>query len=214
MRATQDEISVYPLFTYPRTAPASAKDEKVHGAARGGAEEAYAGRSESKFHSSEVVKMAAKIHVERMMHRNSIAVAGESAVSYALVKLIPTGLGEGVQADGPEPRPGSGRLRLHVRRRRHRHQPAQAHSGRRHRAPSTNSSPKTPWPSSPSPTTPSCLLPPTTISEKDKIEDVIRKIDMYRRRSGRHRDERRHAAGARRGREDRRPRASCRRSSS
>jgi Ca-activated chloride channel homolog len=35
----------------------------------------------------------AKIHVERMMHRSSIAVSGESAVSYALVKLIPTGLG-------------------------------------------------------------------------------------------------------------------------
>jgi Ca-activated chloride channel family protein len=35
----------------------------------------------------------AKIHVERMMHRNSIAVAGESAASYALLKLIPSGLG-------------------------------------------------------------------------------------------------------------------------
>jgi Ca-activated chloride channel homolog len=35
----------------------------------------------------------AKIHVERMMHRSSIAVSGETAVSYALVKLIPTGLG-------------------------------------------------------------------------------------------------------------------------
>ncbi|MBJ7344537.1 MAG: hypothetical protein JHD09_04585, partial [Gemmataceae bacterium] len=31
----------------------------------------------------------AKIHVERMMHRNSIAVAGESIASYALLKLIP-----------------------------------------------------------------------------------------------------------------------------
>src|SRR5947209_17045251 len=38
--------------------------------------------------------MAAKIHVERMMHRNSIAVSGESAASYALVKLIPAGLGD------------------------------------------------------------------------------------------------------------------------
>ena len=34
-----------------------------------------------------------KIHVERMMHRNSIAIAGETAASYALVKLIPAGLG-------------------------------------------------------------------------------------------------------------------------
>jgi len=37
--------------------------------------------------------MAAKIHVERMMHRSSIAVPGESAASYALIKLIPGGLG-------------------------------------------------------------------------------------------------------------------------
>lgn len=35
--------------------------------------------------------MPLKIHVERMMHRNSIAIKGESAASYALVKLIPTG---------------------------------------------------------------------------------------------------------------------------
>ncbi len=33
----------------------------------------------------------AKIHIERMMHRNSIAVSGESAASYALIKLIPSG---------------------------------------------------------------------------------------------------------------------------
>ena len=33
----------------------------------------------------------AKIHIERMMYRASIAVQGESAASYALVKLIPTG---------------------------------------------------------------------------------------------------------------------------
>src|SRR5947207_2089257 len=32
-----------------------------------------------------------KIHIERMMHRNSIAVHGESAASYCLLKLIPTG---------------------------------------------------------------------------------------------------------------------------
>jgi len=40
--------------------------------------------------------MAAKIHIERMMYRNSIAVPGESAASYALVKLIPSG-------EGPKP---------------------------------------------------------------------------------------------------------------
>ena len=33
----------------------------------------------------------AKIHIERMMYRSSIAVPGESAASYALVKLIPSG---------------------------------------------------------------------------------------------------------------------------
>jgi Ca-activated chloride channel family protein len=40
--------------------------------------------------------MPAKMHIERMMYRNSIAVQGESAASYALVKLIPGG-------EGPKP---------------------------------------------------------------------------------------------------------------
>jgi Ca-activated chloride channel family protein len=35
--------------------------------------------------------MSAKIHLERMMHRNSIAVQGESVASYALIKVIPAG---------------------------------------------------------------------------------------------------------------------------
>jgi Ca-activated chloride channel family protein len=35
--------------------------------------------------------MTAKIHIERMMHRSSIAVTGESAATYALIKLIPSG---------------------------------------------------------------------------------------------------------------------------
>jgi Ca-activated chloride channel family protein len=34
-----------------------------------------------------------KIHIERMMYRSSIAVPGESAASYALIKVIPSGLG-------------------------------------------------------------------------------------------------------------------------
>src|SRR5438045_2636733 len=37
--------------------------------------------------------MPAKIHIERMMHRKSIAVQGDSAASYALLKLIPSGEG-------------------------------------------------------------------------------------------------------------------------
>jgi Ca-activated chloride channel family protein len=41
------------------------------------------------------MSVQAKIHIERMMHRSSIAVAGETAASYALVKLIPTGLADG-----------------------------------------------------------------------------------------------------------------------
>jgi Ca-activated chloride channel family protein len=34
-----------------------------------------------------------KIHIERMMYRNSIAVSGDTAASYALIKLIPAGGG-------------------------------------------------------------------------------------------------------------------------
>src|SRR5579871_5235836 len=34
-------------------------------------------------------RIMAKINIERMMHRNSIAVLGETAASYCLVKLIP-----------------------------------------------------------------------------------------------------------------------------
>jgi len=37
--------------------------------------------------------MPAKIHIERMMYRNSIAVQGPTAASYALIKLIPAGEG-------------------------------------------------------------------------------------------------------------------------
>ncbi len=37
----------------------------------------------------------AKIHIERMMYRSSVAVMGETAASYALLKLIPAG-GAGV----------------------------------------------------------------------------------------------------------------------
>src|SRR5437867_2232011 len=37
--------------------------------------------------------MPAKIHIERMMYRSSIAVPGESTASYALVKLIPSAEG-------------------------------------------------------------------------------------------------------------------------
>jgi Ca-activated chloride channel family protein len=39
-------------------------------------------------------RMTACIHIERMMHRSSIAVPGESAAAYTLLKLIPSGLAE------------------------------------------------------------------------------------------------------------------------
>jgi Ca-activated chloride channel family protein len=38
---------------------------------------------------------APKLHIERMMYRTSIMVPGESAASYALLKLIPSGLAAG-----------------------------------------------------------------------------------------------------------------------
>ena len=44
--------------------------------------------------------MTAKIHIERMMHRTSVSVAGESVASYALLKLIPTGGEESNQPIG------------------------------------------------------------------------------------------------------------------
>ena len=80
--------------------------------------------------------MTAKIHIERMMHRSSIAVMGESASSYALLKLIPTGLGDGASKPmGLNLALALDVSRLHVRRGRHRHQPSQTHSGRRHQPP-------------------------------------------------------------------------------
>jgi Ca-activated chloride channel homolog len=42
----------------------------------------------------------AKIHIERMMHRSSIAVPGDTAASYALVKLIPAGDAAGTKPLG------------------------------------------------------------------------------------------------------------------
>jgi Ca-activated chloride channel family protein len=121
--------------------------------------------------------MAAKIHVERMMHRNSIAVTGDSAASYALVKLIPTGLGAGgpmalnialvLDVSGSMyEEDGTGVSRLQRIQ-----QAARAAIGKlkpddtlaiigfAHNA--------------------LTLLPPTKVAEKDKIEDVLGRIDMF-----------------------------------
>jgi Ca-activated chloride channel family protein len=120
--------------------------------------------------------MAAKIHVERMMHRNSIAVSGESAASYALVKLIPTGLGGqpmGLNlalvldvSGSMYEEDGTGISRLK------RTQDAAIYAIQKLKPADTlavvafaNNA--------------MTLLPATPIAEKDKIEDCIRKIDMF-----------------------------------
>jgi Ca-activated chloride channel family protein len=122
--------------------------------------------------------MAAKIHVERMMHRSSIAVSGESAASYALIKLIPSGLGG----------PGKSmvlNLALVV-----------DVSGSMYEEDGTNISrlqrvqdaaiaaiqklkPDDTMTIVAFARNALTLLPPTKIAEKEKIEEVIRKINMY-----------------------------------
>ena len=123
--------------------------------------------------------MAAKIHVERMMHRSSIAVAGESAASYALVKLIPSGLGGGAS----KPMALNLALVLDV-------------SGSMYEEDGTNIArlkrvqdaaiaaiqklkPDDTMTIVAFAHNALTLLPPTKISEKEKIEEVIRKIDMF-----------------------------------
>ena len=124
--------------------------------------------------------MAAKIHVERMMHRSSIAVAGDSAASYALIKLIPSGLGVG---GASKPMALNLALVLDV-------------SGSMYEEDGTNIArlkrvqdaaiaaiqklkPDDTMTIVAFAHNALTLLPPTKISEKEKIEEVIRKIDMY-----------------------------------
>jgi len=120
--------------------------------------------------------MTAKIHIERMMHRNSIQVLGETAATYALVKLIPSGSGGSamglnlalvVDVSGSmyeEDGTGINRLK--------RVQDAASAAIEKLKPDDTL-----------------CivafahnaltLLPPTPLSEKATIEDVIRRIDMF-----------------------------------
>jgi Ca-activated chloride channel homolog len=118
-----------------------------------------------------------KIHIERMMYRSSVAVAGESAASYALVKLIPAGGG----ATGPVglnlalvldvsgsmyEEDGTGVSRLK------RIQDAALHAITKLKPTDTlavvafahNAQ---------------VVLPPTSLAERDRIEDVIRRIDLF-----------------------------------
>jgi Ca-activated chloride channel family protein len=123
--------------------------------------------------------MTAKIHVERMMHRNSIAVAGETAASYALIKLIPSGLGQGVSkpmglnlalvldvSGSMYEEDGTGISRLR------RIQDAAIAAIQKLKADDTMTIVAFAHNAL-------VLLPPTQISDKTTIEDVIRKVDMY-----------------------------------
>jgi len=120
--------------------------------------------------------MTAKIHIERMMHRNSIQVVGESAATYALVKLIPSGSG-GVKmglnlalvvdvSGSMYEEDGTGVSRLQ------RVQDAAAAAIAKLKPDDTlaivafahNAL---------------TLLPATKIAEKAKIEDVLQRIDMF-----------------------------------
>jgi Ca-activated chloride channel family protein len=119
----------------------------------------------------------AKIHIERMMHRKSIAVAGETAATYALVKLIPSGGGASVPmglnlalvldvSGSMYEEDGTGISRLQ------RVQDACINAIQSLKDTDTlaivafahNAQ---------------VLLPSTPLSEKAKIEDVIRRIDMF-----------------------------------
>src|SRR5688572_22439580 len=121
--------------------------------------------------------MSAKIHVERMMHRNSIAVTGESAASYALVKLIPSGLG------APKAMPLNLALVLDVSGSMYEEDGTGISRLKRIQDAAASAISKL------KPEDTLCivafahnalvLLTPTPLAEKDKIEDVIRKVDMY-----------------------------------
>jgi Ca-activated chloride channel family protein len=119
----------------------------------------------------------AKIHIERMMYRSSIAVAGESAASYALIKLIPAG----AQATKPldlnlalvldvsgsmYEEDGTGISRLK------RIQDAAIAAINKLKPDDTISIVAFAHNAQ-------VVLPPTKLSDKDKIVDVINRIDMF-----------------------------------
>jgi Ca-activated chloride channel family protein len=122
--------------------------------------------------------MAACIHIERMMHRNSIAVTGEYAAGYALLKLIPSGLGGAVTptslnlalaldvSGSMYDEDGTGVTRLQRVQEaairaigKLRPEDTLAVVGFAHNA--------------------RVLLPPTPLAEKQKIEDILRRIDTF-----------------------------------
>jgi Ca-activated chloride channel family protein len=119
----------------------------------------------------------AKIHIERMMYRSSIAVMGESAASYALIKLIPAGGGASVPiglnlalvldvSGSMYEEDGTGISRLK------RVQDA-AHKAIQSLKPDDMMSIIA------FAHDVQVILPPTAMSDKGKVEDVISKIDMF-----------------------------------
>jgi Ca-activated chloride channel family protein len=121
--------------------------------------------------------MPAKIHIERMMYRSSISVSGESAASYALVKLIPAGEGAAqtmglnvalvLDVSGSMyEEDGTGKSRLS------RIQEA-AHAAIQKLKPEDTLSIVAFAHDA------QVILPATPLAEKEKIEDVISKIDRF-----------------------------------
>jgi Ca-activated chloride channel family protein len=119
----------------------------------------------------------AKIHIERMMYRSSIAVMGDSAASYALIKLIPVGGGVSVPlglnlalvldvSGSMYEEDGTGISRLK------RVQDAALKALRQLKPDDTMTIIAFAH---------DCqvILPPTPMSERAKVEDVINKIDMF-----------------------------------
>jgi Ca-activated chloride channel family protein len=118
----------------------------------------------------------AKIHIERMMHRNSIAITGESAASYALVKLIPSG-------GGTKPMGLNLALVLDVSGSMYEEDGTSISRLKRIQDAAVNAIEKLKPDDSLAIVAfahnAMVLLPSTPIAEKDKIEDVIRRIDMF-----------------------------------
>jgi Ca-activated chloride channel homolog len=119
----------------------------------------------------------AKIHIERMMYRSAIAVPGETAASYALLKLIPSGggaskplhvnLGLVLDVSGSMyEEDGTGISRLK------RIQDAT-------RAAIDKLKPEDSLAIVAFAHNAQCVLPATSLADKARIEDVISKIDMF-----------------------------------
>jgi Ca-activated chloride channel family protein len=119
----------------------------------------------------------AKIHIERMMYRSSIAVAGDSAASYALIKLIPSGSAAVIPlslnlalvldvSGSMYEEDGTGISRL-----RRVQQAALAAIGK---LKPTDSLAIVAFAHNAE-----VVLPATPLSERAKVEDVINKIDMF-----------------------------------